>query len=175
MQNQRKTVVVMPELQYQEAVFTVAVMLLTINMVIIVGSLFPSTTGISVKFSTAQILYLGLFEGLILLVAWRKSLKDSHKMVGPVYAFSRELAKLAGGDLTAKVILRPGDAFHETAKQINLGLDSLKSRITTVKSIARALSETKDNSELTSLTQQLNSELDGLITEYGEPSETKNS
>ena len=86
-------------------------------------------------------------------------------MVGPVHAISRELVKFADGNLTARIVLRPGDAFQKTAQQINSGLDGLELRIGNAKAIVGELAEATDYAEMAALTHKLKSGLDELITE----------
>jgi hypothetical protein len=48
-----------------------------------------------------------------------------HRMVGPVVAFRRMLASLIAGDLSARVQLRRGFAFHDLADDLNALADQM--------------------------------------------------
>ncbi|HXK25202.1 MAG TPA: hypothetical protein VMS55_21210 [Myxococcota bacterium] len=48
-----------------------------------------------------------------------------HRLVGPVVAFRRMLASLIAGDLSARVRLRSGCAFHDLADDLNALADQM--------------------------------------------------
>jgi methyl-accepting chemotaxis protein len=164
MNNQRKTIIVNRKLQYQGALMTAAVVILAVNFLIMAGSVFPVQVGLKVNFSSSQYLYLAICEITVITLTFYLSLKSSHKIMGPVYAFGRELKKLSEGDLTANVVLRPGDAFEEEAEQINVGLTEIRTRINVIKTIATGMQAQSDSQQLSEDVKKLNQELDKLIT-----------
>jgi methyl-accepting chemotaxis protein len=164
MENHRKSIVVNKKVQYQGAVVTVAVVILAINFFVIAGSLYPLETGIAINFSTRQYAYLGLLEILLIGFGWRRSLVASHKLAGPVYAITREVKKLADGDLTGRVNLRPGDAFQEETSQINAGIENLRVQIDVFKTMVAELQEQTDTPSLIQGIQKLNKQMGNLVT-----------
>lgn len=124
MQNNRKSKVVNPKAQYREALLAVMIFVIAINTLIIVYSLFfldevspPSSTGYFV---------IGVTEMLFIVSIWYFSIKSSHRMAGPVYAFGRELKKLQHGEIALEIRLRPTDDFLETAETINTSLTHIR-------------------------------------------------
>lgn len=165
MNNKRKTIVINKKLQYQGAMMTAAVVIMAVNFMVMAGSYFPVEIGIKVNFSNSQYANLAIAEVVVISLCWYLSLKSSHKIMGPVYAFGRELNKLAEGDLTAYVVLRPGDAFEEEAEQINSGITEIKNRVALIKTIAAGMKAQSDHQQLIEDVAKLNDELDKIITE----------
>ena len=67
--------------------------------------------GAMLWFGLALLIY---FLGTVIL-----SVFFTHKLVGPTYAFRRQIRELQSGNYGARVVLRKGDAFHEVAEELN--------------------------------------------------------
>lgn len=131
MQNKRKSKLINPKAQYREALVAVMIFIIAMNSLIIFYSLFildASSTP-----STLGYFLIGITEIIFIASMWHFSIRSSHRMAGPVYAFERELKKLQDGELTVEIKLRPTDDFIETAEVINASLAHLHSIIDDLK------------------------------------------
>jgi methyl-accepting chemotaxis protein len=151
MQGQRKRIVINRALQYREAVVAASVTVLSVNLVVIVGTLFPGSFGIAIDMSprgywSVAALGLALLAGVALL-----SIRRSHAVAGPVYAIAREVSKLARGDLSFRIRLRPGDAFMHEAGQINTAASQLGEQLELIKELVQAMQGARSDEELQQL------------------------
>ena len=142
----RKTKVINPAFQYRIAFSSILVVIITVNLLIFLASLFPQFLGFELKLAQAGYYAVGIVEVLIMIGCWKWSILATHRVAGPVYAVGRELAKLGEGNLLVSVNLRPKDEFKETADLINSSIGKLRERVIEVKHLAAALEE--DPSEL---------------------------
>lgn len=67
--------------------------------------------------------------GLITLAAVAVLLYISHRIAGPMFRFEKDIARVAGGDLTVSVNLRKKDQFHGMALALNRMIQSMSSRV----------------------------------------------
>ncbi len=72
--------------------------------------------------------YLSL--GFYILAVIGISVWYTHKLVGPVVAFSRHFESLEKGDFSVRTILRKNDAFHDAASLLNRATEALGKRQT---------------------------------------------
>ena len=121
MQNRRKTIVINSRFQYQYSLFSVALAVLLVNLFLIIRTLFPGDSPLNL--STSGALLIGGLEILIIGIVWYGSLKQSHRIAGPVYVFNREINRICNGDLGANIHLRDKDMFMETADDINASFE----------------------------------------------------
>ena len=167
MANRRQTIVINKNFQYQYSMLIVALTVLTVNLFIIVRMLYPSVQPLVMDM--ASTLGLAAIELILIAGVWYGSLRASHKIAGPIYVFSREIAKLGQGDLTAHISLRRKDMFQDTATEMNDDFAALRSRVVALKDIAQGLenahSQGADTGELIG---NLQSELSRLTTEDAE-------
>ncbi len=70
--------------------------------------------------------YLSL--GIYILAVVTLSIWYTHKLVGPVVAFTRHFEALERGDFTARTILRKHDAFHDAAAALNKATETLEKK-----------------------------------------------
>jgi methyl-accepting chemotaxis protein len=95
--------------------------------------------------------------GLIFVV----SLFASNRIAGPMYAFDKVLKQIHGGDLTARLHLRPGDICHNVADEMNATFDDLQNRITAMKDTVSRLQQLENiSSEQQVLIDELQAQLD---------------
>ncbi|MBI3557250.1 MAG: methyl-accepting chemotaxis protein, partial [Deltaproteobacteria bacterium] len=66
----------------------------------------------------------GAFLGVIALIG----LIYSHRTVGPLYHFKRVFDEIKGGNMTARVRLRPKDDFQDVAVAFNEMMDALNKK-----------------------------------------------
>jgi methyl-accepting chemotaxis protein len=156
--------VVNPGIQYREAMASAAVAVLSVNAFVIAGTLFPDSFGVRITLSTAGYVGLALVGALLLGVAWFVSLQRSHALAGPVYAITREIAKLGEGDVGFRINLRPGDGFHQEALRINAAADQLREQIHQIKVLAVALEQATSMVEVERISTELSRRLSALNT-----------
>ena len=158
-QVKRHTLVINPGIQYREALVSASVAVLSVNLIVIVGTLFPGSSGVRIALSPVGYIGVAIVGVLLLAGAWYFSLRRSHALAGPVYAITREVAKLAEGDVAFRIDLRPGDGFQEEATRINAAGDQLRGQIHRVKVLVQELEHaiTMDDVE------RLRSQLSGLL------------
>ncbi len=141
-----------------------AVAVLSENAFVIAGTLFPDSFGVRITLSTAGYVGLALVGALLLGVAWFVSLQRSHALAGPVYAITREIAKLGEGDVGFRINLRPGDGFHQEALRINAAADQLREQIHQIKVLAVALEQATSMVEVERISTELSRRLSALNT-----------
>ncbi len=164
MDNRRKTVVINKKFQYQYTLLTVALTVLAVNLFLIIRVILPGDDQLVLTSTNA--LGLAAVELALIGGVWYGSLKSSHKVAGPVFVFSREVARLCRGDLTAHIRLRDKDMFQDTAAELNASFSELRARIDVIKAIASDLSEAGIQDEpAAALVAKLNQQLSELITE----------
>jgi methyl-accepting chemotaxis protein len=117
-----------------------AIAVLLVNGFIIVRILAPGEHPLYL--STSMAIGLALVEFLLIAGIWYGSLIASHRIAGPVYVFTREIARLGEGDFSARIALRDKDMFQPEAEQMNKSLAALRSRIELVKSMSSELQAT---------------------------------
>jgi methyl-accepting chemotaxis protein len=88
-------------------------------------------------------------EIIIVAIIGYFSLILSHRIAGPAYALSRDLKRLADGDLTVQIQLRKGDFHMETAEALNLTAGILRNKISAIKSALADLEARQDIDEAT--------------------------
>ena len=124
MQNRRESIVVNKQFQHHYALLFVACTVVFSNLLIIIGALYPGEDHINLTLGLS--ISIAIVELVLLFGVWRASLHLTHRIAGPVYVFTREIGKFAGGDLSARIRLRQADLFQEEAKEINTCLEKLE-------------------------------------------------
>ncbi|MBT4521501.1 MAG: methyl-accepting chemotaxis protein [Halieaceae bacterium] len=162
MQNRRKTIVVNKKFQYQYSLMVVALAILLVNLSIFARLLLPGQDPFTLTTQSATV--IAVVELLLLAGVWYGSLTTSHKIAGPMFVFSRELARVGEGDLTTQIKLRPSDMFQDVAEDINASLSKLHARISSIKGISQQLQDAKDD-ESGELLSKLHQELSLITTE----------
>lgn len=161
MDNRRNTIVVNKKFQYQYALLIAALAVLLVNGFLIVRLLVPGSTPLPLTSTGA--LALATAELLIIGAIWYSSLRFTHRIAGPMYVISRELGRLGGGDLTARIHLRERDMFRIEAEEINRSLAALSTRIVAAKGLCEQLQQTHSRGgDLGPLVDKLSSELNGF-------------
>jgi methyl-accepting chemotaxis protein len=161
MASRRKTIVINKKFQYQYSLLAVALTVLAVNLFVIFRMLSPGDNPLYISPGSALLIAaveLGLVAGV-----WYWCLKSSHRIAGPVYVFSREIAKLGNGDFTAFIRLRRKDMFQEEATHMNTSFAALRLKIESLKEIGQQLEQSPEDSA--ALTARLQEELASLTTE----------
>jgi methyl-accepting chemotaxis protein len=158
-QAKRSTLVINPGVQYREALVSASVSVLSVNLIVIVGTLFPGSSGVRIAFSPMGYVGVAVVGVLLLGGAWYFSLRRSHALAGPVYAITREIAKLGEGDVAFRIDLRPGDGFQQEAILINAAAEQLREQIHQVKTLVAELEHATTMEEV----DRLRSRLSGLL------------
>lgn len=65
---------------------------------------------------------------LYLIINIAVSVFYTHRLVGPTFAFRRQIAQLMKANYKARITLRKGDAFSEVAEDLNKLAEALDSR-----------------------------------------------
>jgi Methyl-accepting chemotaxis protein len=138
-EEKRRSKVVNPKLQYREALSTVMVFVITVNLLIIFLSFSPSFFGGTVRLPFWGYFSIAVAEVIFVIAMWRASIRSTHRLAGPVYAACRELSRLKEGDLTVQVQLRPNDEFQELAEAINDGVGHIRKEVDELKKLVDAL------------------------------------
>lgn len=164
MANRRQTIVINKNFQYQYSILIVALTVLAVNLFVIIRLLYPSDQPLVMDM--ASTLGLAAIESILIAGVWYGSLRASHKIAGPIYVFSREVAKLGNGDFTAHINLRRKDMFQTTAAEMNDSFAALRTKAVILKDIAHRLGEAHSQGTDTSeLITNLQSELSHVVTE----------
>lgn len=140
MDNRRHIIVINKKFQYQHSLLIAALAVLLVNGFIILRMLAPGEYPLYLPTSMAA--GLALVEFLLIAAIWYGCLRASHRIAGPVYVFTREIARLGEGDLNARIALRDKDMFQPEAEQMNKSLTALRSRIEQIKSLSDQLQAT---------------------------------
>ncbi len=69
---------------------------------------------------------LALISFTFVMVITLVGIVISHRAAGAVYHFKKIFQKVAEGDVTARIQLRPNDDFQEAAKEFNRMMETLK-------------------------------------------------
>lgn len=67
------------------------------------------------------------------IVAIVITLLVSHKIVGPLYRFEKDIAEVTNGNLTKKIKIRDGDQFDAVAENLNAMVRNLNTRVNELK------------------------------------------
>lgn len=160
----RRQRVIDAPLQYREARLAAVIAVLSVNLVVLVGSLAPDLVGISVTLSNTGHIVLGVAEAMLLVAVWQYSVRRTLAIAGPAYAITREVSKLADGDVAFRIRLRPGDAFQHHAQRINDATDLFNDRIRRMKALVDALDTARRPEEANALRAELAALLAGIRT-----------
>lgn len=132
---QRRTLLIDPRYQLRAmalptliSVGTVTALIFTLFRVLMSASLEPAGTAQSV-WQTREAYWLLnslacalAFAALLVLVG----LVETHRAAGAIFKMQRHVARVAGGDLKAKVMLRKSDHFQDFAVDFNHMLENLR-------------------------------------------------
>ncbi len=165
MGEQRKRKIINAPFQVRAALTLVLSLIIAINLIIVVGSLSPGILGIQVVISGAGYIVIGAMEVAVIVLAWTLSIRQTHRVSGPVYAIAREAKKLSRGDLTASVQVRKHDEFAETASTVNAGIAHVRDEVARIKELAAELETRVDTEEGRETLARLRQRLDQLQTE----------
>lgn len=87
---------------------------------------------------------LGIALSAIFLFTITSLVWGTHRFFGPLINFVRNFKKVAGGDLTARIVLRRGDLLKSEARQVNDMIQSLSMSISDIKQQNHLLVSTLD-------------------------------
>jgi methyl-accepting chemotaxis protein len=68
----------------------------------------------------------------------------SHKIAGPMYRFEKDIDRISKGDLKSRITIRQGDQFQGIATSLNTMVDSLNTKLATIKKDVETLVPKKD-------------------------------
>lgn len=165
MTNQRKQLIVNRTLQLREAAGSAAMVIISVNLLLIIGSIWPELIRVSVNLPASGYLLVGLAEIALLAIVVVVSIRQSHRIAGPVYGIARDVRRMGEGDLTVQVRLRDHDEFREEADAINEAMHSIRVRVRSIKEHVASLSAATEPSERDRFAEMLSGELAELQTE----------
>lgn len=147
MTNRRRTLVINAIQQRRFIMGAVLIAIILINSLAIFTVVLNPTLLDAFEISHATA--LAGVEIIIVAMIGYFSLILSHRIAGPAYALSRDLKKIADGDLTVQIQLRKGDFHMETAEALNLTAGILLNKISSIKSALADLEARQDIDEAT--------------------------
>ena len=123
------------QLQFVSRVFmvvlSVAVISLAVSSVLLWGHLYrpDMTSQTPLIASLLAIATMMLVELLVAIpLVFFLSLRQSHRIVGPMNRIKRTLQAIGNGDFSQRIVLRKGDALEDLAKEINQMTQELHQR-----------------------------------------------
>lgn len=145
MSNRRRILKIKSQFQDQLMLEIILVTFIFINSLVIVSFITIETIQdiFQLKFMLAAALAGGELGGLAILYYY--TLRQSHRIAGPVYVLEKRLREMAQGDLTGRMRLRKGDYFQDTAALYNETVAGLRERLQAVRDTAQALHEKSRN------------------------------
>jgi len=156
MGEKRKSIIVKRKFQHNIALIITLALFILINILFVVGYfIVESMTDIQqLKETLAYV--IAAVELVSLGLIYRLSIKESHRIAGPLFVLERSLKNIKEGELNFTMSLRSHDHFHETADIFNETLTDLKRRIGDSQTLATQLRETlKETGEQRALADQL--------------------
>ena len=165
MAEKRSKLIVNRDLQLREAAGSAAIVIISINLLLIISSVSPGFIRISVNLPATGYLLVALAELVILGIVVTLSIRRSHRIAGPMHAITRDLRRMGDGDLTVQVKLRPRDEFLEEAKIINDAIESVRLRVQAIKNNFTKMVDAQEQSERNRIAEILASELEQLQTD----------
>jgi len=165
MENRRHHLIILGT--FQRKIITTAVLsaILLINVVLITWFLIDPV--LISRIDTSDILVIALVEVAIIATISILSLLASNKIAGPMYAFDKVLKEIRGGDLSARLHLRPGDICHRVASEMNETFDDLDSRITVLKDNLIRLQQLEcHDTAQQALIEEMKSQLDHFTNQH---------
>lgn len=147
MSNRRRIFKIKSQFQDQLMLEIILVTFIFINSLVIVSFVTIETIQdiFQLKFTLAIALAGGELGGLAILYYY--TLRQSHRIAGPVYVLENRLREMGQGDLTGRMRLRKGDYFQDTAELFNETVGSLRERVHAVNQMAHTLHEKSRNGE----------------------------
>lgn len=166
MDNRRKTIVINEKFQYQYSLLVVAVAVMLVNAFLLVRMLFPGDDPLLL--SAASGIAIGVGEVLLIGAIWYGCLRATHRIAGPLFVINREVQRLGGGDLTARIKLRDTDMFRIEADEMNRSFEALRDRVALVQALAAELQAAQAaGGDIEVPLGQLRTALDGFTTRRG--------
>ena len=139
MHNRRHQLIILGS--YQRRIIATAVMtsILLINLTLIAWLLLDPQ--LISRIDTVDTIAVALIELVVIGLIFVVSLFASNRIAGPMYAFDKVLKQIHGGDLSARLHLRPGDICHNVADEMNATFDDLQNRISVIKETVNRLQQ----------------------------------
>lgn len=147
MSNRRRILKIKNQFQDQLMLEIILVTFIFINSLVIISFVTLETIQdiFQLKFMLAIALAGGELGGLGILYYY--TLRQSHRIAGPVYVLENRLRELAQGNFTGKMRLRKGDYFQDTAELFNETIGSLRERVSALSDTAHALYDKSRNGQ----------------------------
>lgn len=145
MSNRRHILKIKNQFQDQMILEIILTTFIFINSLVIVSfvTLESVKDVFELKFMLAMTLAGGELSGLAILYYY--TLRQSHRIAGPVYVLEKRLREIGQGDLTGRMRLRKGDYFQDTAELFNETIAGLRARMLTLQETAHALRDKNQN------------------------------
>lgn len=74
------------------------------------------------------VIKLGIFGLIFIVLTAMIGIRISHRTAGPLYHFKRIFNEVKGGNMNARVRLRPNDDFRDVAEAFNEMMDSINKK-----------------------------------------------
>jgi len=145
--NRRKQIVVNSDYQYRAAKSAVSITVLAMNILLLAGVLAPQYAQFQVVITQTGAFVIAGVQVSLFVGVWYGAIRASHRVAGPIYAFTAAMEKVERGDLTVHVKLREKDEFKEFAHSINKAISSTRIRLLEIKKILEAFESCSDANE----------------------------
>ena len=129
MENRRNQIVVNSDYQYREAKLAVSITVLAMNLLLIAGVLAPQLAKFQLVITQQGAFVIAGVRLLLFSGVWYSATRLSHRVAGPVYAFTIAMEKVGQGDLTAHLALREKDQFKEFADTFNKAISATNDKL----------------------------------------------
>lgn len=88
-----------------------------------------------------------VFEIIGFLLVYRMMIRSSHRIAGPLFNLERNMQAIENGDLSFNMDIRSDDQFHELSDQMNNTVESLRTRIQRIQSLAVTVQQKPGNTK----------------------------
>ncbi len=173
MTEKRKRIIVKKRFQHNVALVITLALFISINALFIVGYLIIDSMTDIQQLKQTLAYAIAAAELISLALIYRLSIKESHRIAGPVFVLERSLKKIEAGELDFTVNLRTHDHFHETADAFNDMLTGLEQRIGRAQTLARELAATTQDREQQRRLEQLVEELGHFRTKESQTTDSQ--
>ena len=162
--NRRRTIVINKGFQTRYAAMAALGAIVAINVILIVSYLLYMPR-FGPMITTTHTLSLGVAELLVVIVVYYYGIRTSFRIAGPMFALSRGLSQVGGGDLTVRLKFRDRDCCQEVAENFNLNIAKLEGRVSEIKKhLGEKLNQDLTVEQYKALTKEVWNELCGIKT-----------
>lgn len=91
----------------------------------------------------------------------------SHKIAGPMFRFEKDVVRVSEGDLKSQIHIRKSDQFEELALSLNVMIESLNKKVSSIRETVDALAEyAEKHAHAEELTQEIKNIQDKIDSSF---------